>query len=349
MKTRLLSVLAFSLTAHAALFAQQKHPQPKGPKEDPEPPVPVVEAAPRAQPTPVDGGESNASGQRLYGPATSLIAPEKAREVVDAFRAALTKNNATAPRFLIYVNRELVDETSGLRVTGRRERTESVQGETRSTFESDPNAPKPAAPASGTPQSQVNVNIGNTSTDSDSSLAIPGKGSAEGRGTKVSAENTYTYSPKTTGTLVDKQTVRDIERLFGRPLRAGGARLADQRTATALIADKPLDHFTTATNESARKDREALTRVADVVIEILVSTRTVQTASLTGDNTRQSVPDIQATAIRVSDSAIIGQASATDVLGKDRAAGRVARQFEVRDIAEATALALMEDIALTLN
>jgi hypothetical protein len=145
---------------------------------------------------------------------------------------------------------------------------------------------------------------------------------------------------------VDKQTVRDVERLFGRPLRAGGARLADQRVAASLLADKPLDHFTTATNEAARKDREALTKIADVVVEILVSSRMIKVVNISGD-TYQDVPDIQATAIRLSDSAIIGQASATDVLGKDKVAGRVARQFDVRDISEATALALMEDITLT--
>jgi len=113
-----------------------------------------------------------------------------------------------------------------------------------------------------------------------------------------------------------------------------------------MLADKPLDHFTTATNEAARKDREALARVTDVVVEILVSSRTVKVAQISGD-TYQTVPDIQATAIRLSDSAIIGQASATDVLGKDKVAGRIARKFEVSDIAEATALALMEDITLT--
>ncbi len=341
MKTRTLLVLALA-AAPVALFAQKKFDTPP-PAEPPEPAVPVIEAGPRLQPAPVDGSGANASGQRLYGPGTTLVAPEKAKQVVDAFRAAFTKDGAKAPRYLIYVNRELVDEISGLRVTGRKERTESVQGETKSSFETDPNAPKPAAPANGSGQAQVNVNIGNT-TNGDTNT--PGKGSAEGKGTRVTAENTYTYSPKTTGTLVDKQTVRDIERLFGRPLRAGGARLADQRTAAALISDKPLDYFTTATNEAARKDREALAKVTDVVVEILVSSRTIKVANISGD-TYQSVPDIQATAIRLSDSAIIGQASATDVLGKDKVAGRVARKFDVSDIAEATALALMEDITLT--
>lgn len=330
MKTR--TLLALALVVPAALLADQ-------------PPVPITEAGPRPQPAPVDGGATNASGQNLYGTASSLVAPEKAKQVVDAFRAAFTKDGAKAPRYLIYVNRELVDEASGLRVTGRKERTESVVGETKSTFELDPNAPTPAAPASGSPQSQVNVNIGNTTGNTPD---LPGKGSAEGKGTKVIAENTYTYRDKSNPALVDRQTVRDIERLFGRPLRAGGAKLADQRTAAALIADKPLDHFTTVTNEAAGKDREALNKIADVVVEILVSSRTLKVVGISGDS-YQSVPDIQATAIRVADSAIIGQASATDVLGKDKTAGRLARKFEVSDIAEATALALMEDITLTTD
>jgi hypothetical protein len=335
MKTPALLALALA-AAPAALFAEKK----------PEPPVPIVEAGPRPEPAPVDAGQPAASGQKLYGPATTLVAPEKAKQVVDAFRATFTKAGAKAPRYLIYVNRELVDETSGLRVTGRKERTESVVGETKSSFELDPNAPKPAAPAPGAPQSQVNVNIGNSTSGTDATT--PGKGSAEGKGTKVIAENTYSFTDKENPKLVDRQTVRDIERLFGRPLRAGGAKLADQRTAASLIADKPLDHFTTATNEAARKDREALAQVADVVVEILVSSRTLKVANISGD-TYQSVPDIQATAIRLGDSAIIGQASATDVLGKDKVAGRVARKFEVSDIAEATALALMEDITLTTD
>ncbi|MET0262795.1 MAG: hypothetical protein ABW223_07840 [Rariglobus sp.] len=343
MNTRTFSVLALTLAlaaSPAALLAQKKHDNAAPQPPPPEPPVPIHEAGARPQPAPVDGGKANASGQQLYGSADSLVTPDKAKQVVDAFRATVAKDK---PRYLIYVNRELVDETSGIRVTGRKERTESIIGEGKSSFEVDPNAPKSAAPAGGNSETQVNVNIGNSSTGES---RAPGKGWAEGKGTKVTAENTYTYSPKTNGTLVDKQTVRDIERLFGRPLRAGGAKLADQKVGASLIADRPLDHFTTATNEAARKDREALAKVADVVVEILVSSRSVRATNISGDSF-QSVPDIQATAIRLSDSAIIGQASATDVIGKDKVAGRVARKFEVSDIAEATALALMEDITLT--
>jgi hypothetical protein len=56
------------------------------------------------------------------------------------------------------------------------------------------------------------------------------------------------------------------------------------------------------------------------------------------------VPDIQMTAIRLKDAAILGQAAASDVIGKGEAAAQTATRFDVRDITEATALALMEDM-----
>jgi hypothetical protein len=284
--------------------------------------------------------------QQLYGPKTTLVTPEKARQVVDIFRAAYEKLGK--PSLLLYVNRELVDTASGLRVTTRREHVEGVQVETKTSFESD--AAKPvAAPAPTTaPQTQITVVSGgvNHSGATATTTPVPGKSTSTTATTRVTADNTYTAAPKPAATLADRQTVRDLERLFGRPLRAGGARLADQRAATDLIADKPMDHFTVATGEAARKDREALARVADVVIEVLISTRNLVVPAVSGDQV-VPVPDITVTAIRLKDSAIIGQASATDVLGKKWQAARLARQFDVNDIAEATALALMEDMALT--
>jgi hypothetical protein len=62
-------------------------------------------------------------------------------------------------------------------------------------------------------------------------------------------------------------------------------------------------------------------------------------AELSGDRT-YSVPDIQATAIRLSDSKILGQAASSDITGRGTSAG----QYDVREVAEATALALMEDM-----
>jgi hypothetical protein len=169
------------------------------------------------------------------------------------------------------------------------------------------------------------------------------KGSPEATSEKVTATNTYEAVPASALSLADRQTIRDVERLFGRPFRAAGAALADQGVAAALLADKPFNHFAAADNDQARKQREALTKVADVVIEVLISSRQAVVPGIAGDSS-VVLPDIQATAIRLSDSAILGQATARDVLGRDRDAAHV-RQFDVNDIAEATALALMEDIA----
>jgi len=132
--------------------------------------------------------------------------------------------------------------------------------------------------------------------------------------------------------------VRDVERLFGRPLRMGGASLADQRIATHLLAGKPFEGMTTD-GEQARKDREALSKIADVVLEVLISSKNVQVTELSGDRT-YATPDIQATAVRLSDSKILGQAASSDITGRVASA----RNFDVREIAEATALALMEDM-----
>ena len=164
---------------------------------------------------------------------------------------------------------------------------------------------------------------------------------------QVTAQNTY--EPKSpasaTPALADRQTVRDIERLIGRPLRLAGATLADQPTAAALLADHPGARLTLAGGDQAVKDREALSKIADVVIEVLVSSRNVVVREVSGDQV-VSAPDLQVTAIRLSDARILGQACATDVLGRDRNAGENLRQFDINDVTEATAFALMEDIVL---
>jgi hypothetical protein len=245
--------------------------------------------------------------QKLYGPSSAtLIAPEKAKQVVDAFSVAYEKLGK--PRLLFFVNRELVDVISSMKQTGRTEAT-------------------PGA---------------NKSDASATAASSPG----ESQSAQVSAENAYAAGEKTTQTLADRQTVREVERLFGRPFRAAGAVLADEKVAATLITDKPAESFAGATGESARKDREALAKVADVVIEVLVSSRNVTVVAVSGDKVVPT-PDIQVTAVRLSDAAILGQASSTDVLGKDQQASRVVRHYDVRDITEATALALMEDMTST--
>lgn len=157
---------------------------------------------------------------------------------------------------------------------------------------------------------------------------------------KTSGTNTYKQKEATAPTLADQQTVREIERLFGRAFRHAGAQLADQKVATALLPEEPGAHLV---GDSAAKDRKALSDVADIAIEVLISSRNITVPEVSGDAT-YPVPDIQATAIRLKDAAILGQAAASDVIGKGVQAGRVVRQFDVRDITEATAIALMDDM-----
>jgi hypothetical protein len=99
-----------------------------------------------------------------------------------------------------------------------------------------------------------------------------------------------------------------------------------------------------STNDPANQsggdtNREALSQIADVALEVLISSRNIVVSEVSGDHT-YTVPDIQATAIRLRDSKVLGQASATEVLNR---AGSP-RDFDVHQVAEATALALMEDM-----
>jgi hypothetical protein len=158
------------------------------------------------------------------------------------------------------------------------------------------------------------------------------------RGTNTYAVGTDAAPPS----LADRQTVREIERLFGRVFRNADARLADQATAVALLPDEP---GRSLAGSRAAKDREALAKVADIAVEVLITSRNLPVTMVSGDQL-VPVPDIQVTAIRLKDAAIVGQASAADVLGKGADAGRKARQYDIQEITEATALALMEDMLL---
>ena len=140
--------------------------------------------------------------------------------------------------------------------------------------------------------------------------------------------------------LADRQTVREVERLFGRAFRHAGAQLADQAVAESLLPATPGTHLA---EDKADRERRALADVADLAIEVLISSRALTVPEIGGDVT-YTVPDIQATAIRLKDAAIVGQAAASDVLGRGARAGRIVRDFSLQDITEATALALMEDM-----
>jgi len=154
------------------------------------------------------------------------------------------------------------------------------------------------------------------------------------------AEKSTPPPPRPAPALADQQTVREVERLFGRAFRHAGAQLSDQTIAATLLPTEPGAHLT---GDPAAREREALAKMADIAIEVLISSRSLVIPELGGD-AMLNVPDIQATAIRLKDAAIVGQAAASDVIGRGAQAGRAVRRFSMQDITEATALALMEDM-----
>lgn len=190
---------------------------------------------------------------------------------------------------------------------------------------------------------RVVVYVNRTLVDTTAGLKLTGRVEQfEKTDTSLKTTGTNTYKPKDAAapTLADQQTVREIERLIGRAFRNAGAQLADQKLAAALLPEQPGGHLV---SDLAGKDRKALADIADIAIEVLISSRNIVVPEVSGD-VMTAVPDIQATAIRLKDAAIVGQASASDIIGKGVQAGRVVRQFDVRDITEATAIALMEDM-----
>jgi hypothetical protein len=118
-------------------------------------------------------------------------------------------------------------------------------------------------------------------------------------------------APLTPDELTTQQTKREVERLFGRPLRFAGATLVD--------AD--------------------LSNQSEVTFEVLISAR-----KLVGKNSK-SVPDIQVTAIRFADGSIIGQATVLDLFPNREVANRQLPEYSIQQLTQATALALMKDIS----
>ena len=119
-----------------------------------------------------------------------------------------------------------------------------------------------------------------------------------------------------TDELSSKQTKREVERLFGRPLRMAGVMLMD--------AD--------------------LTNLPEMSFEVLISEREITVNGIKGKQAH-SVPDIQVTAIRMTDGRIIGQATVLDLFPKRSTATRMLQRYDIQQLTEATALALMKDIS----
>ena len=118
--------------------------------------------------------------------------------------------------------------------------------------------------------------------------------------------------------LTERQTQREVETLFGRPLRFAGVKLVEA----------------------------SLTNLPELTFEVLISERELV---LQGISRKENitVPDIQVTALRLADARIVGQASVLDLFARKEQAAYMLRRYDLRQLTEVTALALMQDIART--
>ena len=122
--------------------------------------------------------------------------------------------------------------------------------------------------------------------------------------------------------MADQQTRREVERLFGRPLRMAGVTLIDSETFDNRL-------------------------IPEIFIEVLIGKRDIIVAGISGNST-YSIPDIQVTALRLSDAKILGQATVMDLFPNKQLAPTLLRNFDIRELTEATALMLLDDL-LKLN
>ncbi|MGB9602751.1 MAG: hypothetical protein ACP5MG_03000 [Verrucomicrobiia bacterium] len=293
------------------------------PQSKPGPPPPIYFATDKKQEKKEITAGTNVYDQKPAPPPPMLITPEQAKGVIDRFKEGYPKLGS--PRFLIYINRELIDTRSGVLASVASAKTQRATTQIDSTVKDS----KAVAAALG---------ITNTVE------LPPGKYTKQTE--NVTINQTLKQKDKPEPSLADRQTARDIERLFGRPLRAAGATLVDHSIAVQMMEGKPVkDFLVSSEGDVAKKEREAIKKIADVVIEVLVSSKQVTLPGLTGDIT-YNVPDIQATAVRLSDSKIIGQAASADIISRSQ---RPVQYLNVYEVAEATALVLMEDMLLSVK
>lgn len=116
----------------------------------------------------------------------------------------------------------------------------------------------------------------------------------------------------------NEQATADCVRYFGRPLREGGIKLVDE-----------------AVNPGAK---------VAIVLNVLVSWRAIQITGFNGETVNKSVPDVQVTAIRLADGAVLGQAGTADLIGVRQDSWVTVERVGVPEVMRATALVLLEDM-----
>jgi len=120
----------------------------------------------------------------------------------------------------------------------------------------------------------------------------------------------------------NQQRIADYVRYLGRPLREGGIRLVEENELNGMKPDsKP-----------------------EVVLNVLAGNKSLLVRGFNSQSVTTSVPDVRITAVRLSDRAIVGQASTTDLLGDHPNAWVAVQRVGVPELLKATALILLEDM-----
>src|ERR1019366_4409284 len=82
----------------------------------------------------------------------------------------------------------------------------------------------------------------------------------------------------------------------------------------------------------------------DIALNLLISWRTIQITGFSGEAVNKVIPEVQVTAIRVADGAIIGQAGTVDLIGQRQDSWVAVERVGVPEVMRATALVLLEDM-----
>jgi hypothetical protein len=205
----------------------------------------------------------------FFAPFFFLVAPLLAQQI---------EQPATPPPVVTGVNRPIAQTYPPLTTPGRPDSGQRVYGPSADTLVARQTADgilegfKKVYKTDHAPRIVIYVN--RALVDTESGFKHTGRTekyyTEDGKPATTSGENTYVAKDAPAPTLADQQTVREIEHLFGRAFRSAGAQLADQKVAAALLPSQAGGHLT---GQQGAKDREALANVADIAIEVLISSR----------------------------------------------------------------------------
>ena len=137
---------------------------------------------------------------------------------------------------------------------------------------------------------------------------------------KINPDSAGNSSPP--ASLNEQQTVADIGRYIGRPLREGGVKLVDESIARGA---NPGFH-------------------PDIVIRVLATSRSISMQDFSGQTVTRIVPDLQIEAVRTQDGQVLGQAGSDDLIGAGQDAWVVVDRVGFPEVYKATALVLLEDM-----